>query len=88
VADKGSDPVAFPAIAAQLDNFGVDTTNNIWLRVRFDDGSEWVLEWSPESEESREVFKFFSRLATQTIERTAGRGIEITAITPLEEDHE
>jgi hypothetical protein len=78
----------FPPIAVQLDAFGVDDKNNIWVRVRFDDGSEWVLEWASESSDAREALDFFADLVSRTIARFGQRGVAITAFTPVEEEHD
>jgi hypothetical protein len=82
------EPLDLPPMTAQLDYVGIDDSNHLYVRVRFDDGAEWQIEWTAHSEETQEIFDFFSELATRAIAQVAGRGVVITDFTPPEDDDE
>ena len=75
-------------LEVELEGFGIDGNNNVWVRVRFADGAEWDLEWAPNSPAVGEIFDFFSQLATELLADVGGRGLAITGLTPVEEEDE
>jgi hypothetical protein len=82
------EPLELPPMTAQLDYVGIDDENHLYVRLRFEDGAEWQIEWTPHSEEVQEIFDFFSELATRSIARVAGRGVAIVDFTPEDDDDE
>jgi hypothetical protein len=83
-----TDPLSFPPIEVELESFGIDGNNNIWVRLHFADGSDWDLEWSADSPEAHQVLEFFSRLSSETVARAGARGLRLTGITPLTQEGE
>jgi hypothetical protein len=80
------DPLTSPPVEVELVSFGLDESNNVWVRLRFADGAEWDLEWAPDAPEVGEILDLFTQLTTELIARVGGRGVTITGVTPLEEE--
>ena len=83
-----NDPLSFPPIEARVENFGVDGDNHVWVRLAFDDDTQWDVEVAGDSPEARHVLDAFTDMATQLIQRVAGRGLVITGLTPIEEEED
>jgi hypothetical protein len=60
--------------------------NNLRIEVRFADGTFLQVQFPERSEEVEELLGILTRLVNDSLRRRGLSGVEITGLTPLEDD--
>jgi hypothetical protein len=87
VSDK---PTQLPPVEAEIHDIQILENNEVWVRLRFTDGSYLSLEFAQDSPVAHEIRESIDRGVNDSLRRLGQRGLKVTRFTapePSEDEH-